>query len=48
MRPEQPYNVATRALSALRDAEPYRNPMFVQDHGMESDKEANSKATPPP
>jgi hypothetical protein len=35
-------------LSALRDDEPYRNPRVVQDYGMESDEEANSKATPPP
>jgi len=47
VRPEQPYNVAARALSALRDDEPYRNPRVVQDYGMESDEEANSKATPP-
>ena len=48
VRPEQPYDVAARALSAFRDDEPYRNPRFVQDHGMESDEEANSKAKPPP
>jgi len=48
VRPEQPYDVAARALSALRDDEPYRNPRVVQDCGMESDEEANSKATPPP
>ena len=48
VRPEQPYDVAARALSALRDDEPYRNPRVVQDYGMESDEEANSKATPPP
>ena len=47
VRPGEPYNVAARALSALRDDEPYRNPRFVQDHGMESDEEANSKANPP-
>jgi len=47
VRPKQPYNVAARALSALRDDEPYRNPRVVQDYGMESDEEANSKATPP-
>ena len=48
VRPEEPYDVAARALSALRDDEPYRNPRFVQDHRMESDEEANSKANPPP
>ena len=48
VRPGEPYNVAARALSALRDDEPYRNPRFVQDNGMESDEEANSKANPPP
>jgi len=32
VRPEQPYNVAARALSALRDDEPYRNPRVVQDY----------------
>jgi len=30
VRPDQPYNV--RALAALRDNEPYRNPRLVQDH----------------
>ena len=40
MRPDKPYDVAAMALSALRDDEPYRNP--VQDH-----EEANSKANPP-
>ncbi len=47
VRPDQPYDVAARALAALRDNDPYRNPRLVQDHGMESDKEANSKANPP-
>jgi len=46
VRPDQPYDVAARALSALRDDEPYRNPRVVQDYGMESDEEA--KAPPPP
>ena len=32
VRPGQPYNVAARALAALRDDEPYRNPRLVQDH----------------
>ena len=48
MRPNKPYDVAARALFTLRDNEPNRNPRFVQDHGMESDEEANFKATPPP
>jgi hypothetical protein len=47
VRPDKPYDVAARALSALRDDEPYRNPRFVQDHGMESGEEANFKANPP-
>jgi hypothetical protein len=42
VRPNKPYDVPARALSALRDDEPYRNPRFVQDH-----EEANSKANPP-
>ncbi len=48
VRPNQPYDVAARALAALRDYGPDRNPRVVQDYGMESDEEANSKATPPP
>jgi len=48
VRPDQPYDVAARALAALRDYGPDRNPRVVQDYGMESDEEANSKATPPP
>ncbi len=32
MRPDQPNDVATRALAALRDDEPYRNPRLVLDH----------------
>jgi hypothetical protein len=32
MRPDQPYNIAARALIALRDDEPYRNPRLVRDH----------------
>jgi hypothetical protein len=47
VRPDKPYDVAARALSALRDDKPYRNPRFVQDHGMEGGEEANSKANPP-
>ena len=31
VRPDKPYDVAARALSALRDNEPYRNPRLVQD-----------------
>ena len=48
VRPDKPYNIAARALSALRDSKPDRNPRFVQDHSMESDEEANSKANPSP
>ena len=32
VRPHQPYNVAARALAALRDDKPYRIPRLVQDH----------------
>ncbi len=32
VRPNQPDDVATRALTALMDNEPYRNPRFVLDH----------------
>jgi hypothetical protein len=48
VRPDKPYNVVARALSALRDAEPYgRNPTVVPDHGRESGEEAYSKGNPP-
>jgi hypothetical protein len=42
VRPDKPYDVGARALAALRDDEPDRDPRFVQDH-----EEANSKANPP-
>ena len=38
MRPDQPYDVAARALAALRDDEPYQNPKLVQDR---DDEEPN-------
>ena len=31
VRPDQPYDLAVRALAALRDDEPYRNPRLVPD-----------------
>ena len=32
VRPDQPYDVAARALADLRDNKPYRNPRLVRDH----------------
>ena len=32
VRPNQPYDIAERAIAALRDDEPYRNPRLVWDH----------------
>ena len=44
---DKPYDVVARALSALRDAEPYgRNPTVVPDHGRESGEEAYSLRNP--
>ena len=36
MRPDQPYDIAEKALAALRDDEPYRNPRLVWDHSKDS------------
>jgi len=36
VRPDQPYDIAERALAALRDDEPYRNPRLVRDHPEDS------------
>jgi len=36
VRPDQPYNIAARALAAVRDDEPYRNPRLVRDHPEDS------------